>query len=195
MQLLRFDEERADPVDELVGGLEDLGPNPVELSLRTLCDVSHDDYGSHRDLVGYGLCATCGRPTRNEVLHLTAGLCEEDWVLERGTEKVISVRRAGVRFNLALVPDAPKTAKNRRRQVRRQNNAEWKAKKARSLKARGRADRRLAQMFPEIHQMLVAEERARDGLSVFPVQTALGAQQPDDFAPVYAALTSEGITV
>lgn len=53
--------------------------------------------------------------------------------------------------------------------------------------------RRLRQLFPELYDTLVAEERARRGLEPWPTATALQAHQPDDFAEVYDALVSEGI--
>lgn len=139
------------------------------------------------ELRGYDACRRC--PDQWVPHHLsvqTGGLCEQCFVANnREPLRALEiVSRAGV---IAMPPKRKKRYKTRT--TKRERDAE---------KAKLAAYRRLAAIFPDFYQMLLAEERVDRGLSPRPKNAApLGHEDPTggttrEFLDVYHHLESMG---
>lgn len=154
-------------------------------------DVSHDDQGSRIELAGYRSCINewCGELILKEIAERTKGFCPscfEDVVGPSIYE--VEIRNRGQRMT------TPVRMKNRPKK-----NKGSRLTSKRAHKANLRAQRRLAMLFPDLYDVLRAEERARDGLDPWPVETVVVTNDgPDvddsvEFARLLAALEEAGI--
>jgi hypothetical protein len=111
---------------------------------------------------GYVTCATCGDPwLLREVANRTGGVCSTCW-RER--------RRPG---SLEVVADATVLTVEARKPHRRRRGTRGASEtRHRSEHARRRAKTRLAHLFPEVYEQLLAEERAAVGLEPWPIEIA-----------------------
>lgn len=135
---------------------------------------------------GYALCP-CGNWVLNEIAARTGGICSACFQAN-GCERrrVIEVVGRGQRLELPLT----KPRRKRRRSRPKSRTAE---------KAKAAARARVAAMFPDLYDIVLAEERARLGLKPWTTDMAVRAHEDPDgevavqFAELAAALEREGI--
>jgi len=156
-------------------------------------DVTHAAHGSQIDLAGYRTCVNewCGDLMLKEVAERTRGFCPPCFrsVTDDALGEV-EVRNRGQRMvtPVRMKTKPPKNKGNR-------------STSKRAHKANVRAMRRLAMLFPDLYDILRAEERARDGLDPWPIETVV--QRGDGpsfgesvgFARLLAALKDADIDV
>lgn len=169
--------------------LEDFCFDLVEPS-RTLDCVQHPTNGSQIDLAGYRGCnnAWCGNLILFEIAQRTGGYCVPCFnIVFQGKTHEVEIRSRGQRM---VAP--------RGRHDRKPNKGNrWTSKQA--GKANQRALKRLRMLFPDLYDVLRAEERARAGLDPWPTEhvvhdnTGIPLEDSIDFARVLAALDEAGV--
>lgn len=163
----------------------DLGVDPVgdlPEPNRQVCTIIAMSQALHAP-AGYSSCRTCGEWVRDEVFTRTDGLCPAHFAAA-GRQRLTSLELVG----RGMVLEIPK-AKGRRRTTKR-GTPERKARKRLAELAKRRARHRLAAIFPEIYDILLAEERGELGLEPWPTAIALrGGNGDDELA--FAALARE----
>ncbi len=136
------------------------------------------------------MCA-CGVWVRDEVAVRTGGECASCFQIH-GSKKVTTIELVG----RGMVIEIPRY-RNRKRKSR--PPTEQAANKKRlSDKAKRAARKRLAAMFPDVYDMLLAEERGLLGLEPWPTEIALRGGDPNielGFAEMMTELESRGVTV
>ena len=115
--------------------------------------------------LGYVLCARCHDSLVIEpVANRTGGICTT-CLEERGSPlTAIEVEARGARFQIPL---------GRRKRPPRKKSPEAKARERVVDKCKERAMKRLRAIFPDLYDILLAEERAAVGLDPWPLGTAL----------------------
>jgi hypothetical protein len=160
--------------------------------LVEVSDAAHEPEATQIDLAGYRSCRNehCGALVLLEVTYRTGGLCVECFRGDLGRNLAeIEVRNQG--RDLTMRMPAGKRAEEK--------GNRWTHMAA--TKARSRADKRLRSLFRDLHDVLLAEERARLGLDPFPLETIVHEPPDGDpsesiaFARVYAALDQHGVDV
>lgn len=142
-------------------------------------------------VVGYGVCrnphCTAGWIIR-EILERTDGLCIDCWRDQYANVLAeIEVRSRGRSLRMPARPRSRRGTKGDRSTA------------VLADKAKRRARKRLAMIFPDLYDVLLAEERARVGLEPFPVEVVLhddvdmDAHETLEFAAVYHALIEHGV--
>jgi hypothetical protein len=156
-------------------------------------DIAHPDDGSRIEIAGYRSCANewCSELILKEIATRTRGFCPPCFSEVTGPSITeIEIRNRGQRMT------TPVRMKNRP-----SKNKGSRLTSKRAHKANVRAMRRLAMMFPDLYDILRAEERSRDGLDPWPVETVVTTNDgPDvdesvDFARLLAALDEAGVDV
>lgn len=147
------------------------------------------------DVVGYVTCLVCqDQLVITPVAGRTGGLCL-DCFRARGNKplRVIEIEARGTRIPIPL---------GRPQRVRKKvKTPEAKARDRVVDKCKERAMKRLRAVFPDLYDILLAEERAAAGLDPWPLGTALrSGPDPDgsqtaDFAAIYHALQDRGVDV
>lgn len=128
-------------------------------------------------VAGYVLCP---RPNHTEpelvpahIAWCTGGVCLACFAVEgRPRVRKIELVRQGQRL---LVPQRSKPVKKRYRYRPERN-----ARKELNRRARERARKRVADMFPELYVVLLAEERERLGLPALPPAVAVQGGDPTE---------------
>jgi len=146
---------------------------------------------SVHEVQGYVLCARCRDSLVIEpVANRTGGICTT-CLAERGSPlKEIEVEARGARFQIPL--GRPKRAPRRK-------SPEAKARERVVDKCKERAMKRLRAIFPDLYDILLAEERAAVGLDPWPLGSALrhgpdpDGSQTEAFAVLYHALQDRGV--
>lgn len=148
---------------------------------------------SHTNIVGHTLCVRCQDALVLTVIANRTGQICEQCLTERGSPfKQIEVEANGTRFPVPIGP--PKE--------RRPKRPETEASKAREKvvdKCKDRALRRLRTIFPDLYDILLAEERANAGLPPWPLGSAIrygpdpDGSQTEAFAVLYHALQDLGV--
>jgi hypothetical protein len=158
-------------------------------------DLSHPAHGSQIDLEGYRSCRNqwCESIVLVEVAERTAGLCTPCYRTHLGAQvAAVEVVNRGERLNVVVSRrkrGGPRVGKGDRDTHRKAD------------KAKIRAMRRLKGLFPDLYDVLYAEERARVGLDPWTVDSVINqpaemsAEQTLAFAEVYARLTEHGVDV
>lgn len=122
---------------------------------------------------------------------MTDGVCPE--AFERRTGPRASTVELVMRGRRIMVP----TSENRKRH-RRPNDAK-KLRRKHNEKAKHAARLRLAAMFPDLFDVLLAEERAERGLEPWPVENAARSDRNAEvelgFAELFAELETRGVDV
>jgi hypothetical protein len=153
-------------------------------------DTSHQPEATQIDFAGYRACRNehCDELVVLEVTQRTGGLCTTCFRGELGKNLAeIEVRNAGRSLRMSMPGRTPSREKGNR----------WTHMAG--TKARARADKRLRQLFRDLYDVMLAEERARLGLEPFPLETVVheppeaDASETIAFARVYAALDQHGV--
>ena len=156
-----------------------------------MADAAHEPEATQLDIAGYRSCRNehCGGLILLEVSQRTKGLCVDCFRGELGASLAeIEVRNHG-RAQRMQIP-------RRSKPEPRKGNA-WTHHA--SSRARAKADKRLRQLFRDLYDVLLAEERARFGLDPFPLETAVNEPSDGDasetiaFAAIYASLDQHGV--
>lgn len=160
-----------------------------------MSDASHAEQPSQIDVAGYRACRNewCTNIELVEVTYRTNGLCFDCFRGDLGSQ----IAEVEVRNNARVMSMKAATHNSRRSANTSKGN---RATKAAAMKAAKAADRRLRALFPELYEVLRAEERARFGLEPFPVDNILREAEGDvsetiSFARVYDALDEQGVDV
>jgi hypothetical protein len=139
---------------------------------------------------GYELCSVCQTPVVMEVSARTGGRCTKCWASTTvDRTKVLEVVGLGRR---ARVTVGASTAKKDKPPANTKKLAE---------RCKHKALRRLRALFPDLYDVLLAEERAKHGLEPWPIERAavttdgLDAEATLAFAEVYHALSERGVDV
>lgn len=108
---------------------------------------------------------------RVEVARVTGGVCDEAYrILNQQRLTEIELVGRGSRIRVPITRSRKKPDRHLTpEQVRRKKQSE---------KAKDRARKRLAAIFPDLYETLVAEERAEMGLEPWPVERAVKAADP-----------------
>lgn len=181
-------EESAEIERESVDSGVDL-PGDLFEADRRMCTI-----GAMSDLVhaveGYALCCSCAeRWVPEAVASRLAGRCHECYREDSGARlgRIEVVGRGG-RVTVPLSRKRRRKAMTPGRAQRRKLNA----------KAKDAARRRLAAMFPDAYDILLAEERGQRGLEPWPAEVAARGGDPEAdlaFAELQAELDARGVTV
>lgn len=168
----------------MINLVEDLLPDLIEADIRV-----GDLNSACHEIEGYVTCRNpgCGTIIVKQVAQRTFGFCD---LCAKGLigkpARVAEVINAGRRAYLPL-----KTHKAER--------CKYPDREKKAEKARLRAMKRLKVMFPEIYDILLAEERSKEGLNPWTVERAIdrseraASEATLDFANVYAALSQQGV--
>jgi hypothetical protein len=156
-----------------------------------MSDLPHSPDDSQIDLAGYRACLNewCGELVLKEVAERTRNYCPECWrKLFNSDLTEIEIRGRGFKTQMPLrtktTPKRNKGNKGRSQQVE---------------KAKIRAMKRLRAIFPDLYDMILAEERARAGLDPWPVEMAVrgsndrDGEQTIEFAHMYHLLKQAGV--
>lgn len=152
-------------------------------------EAAHGGEACQIDVAGYRACRNSWCPTLvlAEVAERTDGLCTECFRGQLGAKvAAVEIRNKGRILSM-----------QRTRGRARAGSKGNRATKTSAENAKRNAMRRLRDLFPELYQLLLGEERARLGLEPFPLETAV--HEPTDasltieFARVYDALDQHGV--
>lgn len=178
-----MNKQSADIHDHRVNLIENRVPDVVKGGGDLNSDV--------HEVEGYVTCKNmgCGSLVVKQVARRTFGFCE---ICARNllgkSVRVAEVVNAGRRSYVPL--------KNRKTEKSKYPDTEKRAEKARN-----RAMKRLRALFPEIYDILLAEERSKEGLNPWSIERAVdqAGEEPSkatlDFANVYAALSQQGVDI
>jgi hypothetical protein len=154
-------------------------------------EIAHSEHGSQLEVAGYRTCRNewCGELMLREIAERTKGFCPTCFrELANGQITEVEVRNRGQRMTTPVrMKSQPAKNKGNRQTSRRAH------------KANVRAMKRLAMLFPDLYDILRAEERARDGLDPWPVETVVKKNDGPDadasigFARLLAALDERGV--
>lgn len=181
-------EETADCDRRCVDFTEDLLGDLVEGP--TIHGVSGHEVDDTPDLAGYTACSVCRQLILDEVARVTGGLCGEHWRLRLDPVKVIELGNRSARY--PVYPGASRRQRRRKRSTKTRTANEGLAEKARRA-----AQRRMKDVFPEIYELFLGEERERLGLPPFPIERTLlmpdadATQETVEFAALYDRLLKE----
>jgi hypothetical protein len=142
------------------------------------------------DVEGYVICEQGSHWVLREIARRTGGLCPECFQRAGGQRlRTIEVVGAGARISVPV---------NRRRRPRPTTDARRRSKRA-AERARERARKRLAHMFPDLYDIVLADERARAGLNPWTIDRVVTDHGDPDgeialgFAELDLALEREGV--
>jgi len=127
-------------------------------------------------VLGYQVCKRCGVPVLDLIAYKTDGLCPADHREYMASRlDVIELRGKGLRVPISETK--PKTDyqrdKNAAKNKRRRQDPDRRRKERLREHAKRRAYVRLRHLFPEVFDVLMADERARAGLAPWSVDMAL----------------------
>lgn len=147
------------------------------------------------EIVGYVVCVGCGNELVLDVIAgRTGGLCPACFAAHGKPLRTIEVEARGTRIPVPL-------EKPRRRRAKKNPSPEAKARERQIDKCKDRARKRLQAIFPDLYDILLAQERAAAGFDPWPYGTALrSGPDPDGnlttrFAALYHALDERGVDV
>jgi hypothetical protein len=139
-------------------------------------------------VLGFTTCLHCGIAVIEETAWKSGGLCPKCFraEMELRTQPIeVTHRKARITTTLGHSPSerARRARKNRRKHERRIHDPELRARRRKVARAKERALRRLRMLYPEAYDLLLAEERARDGLDPWPNHQSrlLGVSGADAF--------------
>jgi hypothetical protein len=162
---------------------------------RRLCSIrpmeqSHADDRSPVEVEGLVLCREHGNHwVRDEVARRTGGLCPEAWQAKQGRRsETIELVMRGRRLKVPVTRPRQKHNKTL--------TSEQKHRKKQAEKAKEAARKRVAAMFPDLYDTILADERAQRGLEPWTVEQAVrGGDANVDlgFAELFAELEDRGV--
>lgn len=148
--------------------------------------------GETHDVAGYVVCDGCrNNIVLDVVARRTGNLCTDCLVANQGPLREIEIEARGTRLAIPAHPA--------RKRQKRKPTPEAKARDRVVDACKDRARKRLVALFPDLYDILLAEERANAGLEPWPLQAAVKAgPDPDgsqtvDFALLYHALDDRGV--
>jgi hypothetical protein len=202
--LLRFGEQSAHLKGPLVGDGVDPITDPVEGRRRSIrgVDQTHRSEPTEIEVLGHVLCE-CGAWVAQAIADRTGGSCPKCFAAGLSAKtKVIEVRSYGRTIGMPAIrpKSVAKRAKNvRATRKREQARPELRQRNQTSIAASRSAMKRLRNIFRDIYEILLAEERAKLGLDPFPAaRLAMPvdrevAEKCLDWATVYDALDHHGV--
>lgn len=142
---------------------------------------------------GYGICRLCQSAELDIVLWKTNGLCAACFRdgANRLFSEVIAHHASGERVRLSLVSEKRSPGERRRRRFRSKRERTDHERKVR--RAEAAALRRLKHLYPDVYEVLVADERSERGLEPWTVERAVTAHHAGshfDELAAYAGTTS-----
>lgn len=145
--------------------------------------------GELHQVAGYIRCLDCGRLVPEGFGYQTSRRCSECWT-GKSPLLALEVMVRGSRRTLRITKN-----KDRARWPKGDPRG-WRDGPARN--SRFAAQRRIAQLFPDLYAVILDEERVKRGLHPVarynPVEYEEAVSETLDFNDVYAALRSSGVT-
>lgn len=145
------------------------------------------------DVVGYALCVGCGDDLVLDIVaRRTGGLCTTCFDRRGGALRHIEIEARGARIPIRLGPPA-------RTRIRSRASHDSKTREKIVDKCRDRARKRLQAIFPDLYDILLADERAQAGLDPWPLAMAVRSgpdpdgSQTEAFARIYHLLEDRGV--
>jgi hypothetical protein len=128
-------------------------------------------------IFGHTACGQCLKPVLNEIAYKTRGLCADCFREQAGSiinpvMVVVDGREKIVLRNVSHRTPAERSQRARARKRKRQQPDEKQRRKDVAACAE-RARRRLQRLFPELWEVLLADERAKAGLAAWTIDRAL----------------------
>lgn len=141
------------------------------------------------DVVGYTICSHHGNHwVRDEVACRTGGMCPEAFAETHGQRSAtLELVGRGMKIQIPV---------RKRRHKPKTKTPAQQARKRESERAKDAARKRLAAMFPDLYDMLVADERAARGLEPWPTERAIrggDATVELGFAELLSELDDRGV--
>jgi len=135
------------------------------------------------NVLGYTACRECGTPVIDAIAFKTSNRCpthHREWVARR--IEAIELRGKGLRVPIPV--DKPSTIYDRKRnaaknKARREDPVKRRKEHLRE-RAKQAAYRRLRSLFPDVFDVLVAQERERLGLPAWSIDMALTPGSTDE---------------
>lgn len=122
---------------------------------------------------GYALCVSCSETwVRNEVARRTDDRCPECFAASGG-KRITELELVGRGMKVKI------PIKSGRKRAARPDTPERAARRREARKARVAARKRLAAIFPDLYDVILADERASRGLEPWPVDVAVRGNAPD----------------
>lgn len=152
-----------------------------------------DQADTASQVFGYTVCSTCGDAVLTEIAWKTSGRCAPCFrahfneVLDEIV--VITPDRQELRVKVRPSKRHPSELAGRRRAKKRAKKRPDVRDRARiAATAQARAKTRLARLFPEIYEVMLADERAKLGLEAWTIERAITPHKVDE--STYALLRS-----
>lgn len=125
-------------------------------------------------IAGYTICRRCPAFVLNEVAHKTGGMCADCFRAAANHVLDAVVVRTEEREPLRLkIHASRKSPAEQRRRAKRPKSARDRAQGKKAERAALKAMRRLRDIFPEIYEVLLADERAKAGLNAWTIDRCL----------------------
>lgn len=130
------------------------------------------------DVAGHTACQECNAFVLDVVAYKTGGLCADCFrkhaaaIIEPAMVVIAGRQRIVLRTNVSRRTPAVRAARARARKRKRQEPDERRHRQELAACAE-RARRRLQRLFPELWEVLLADERARAGLNAWTIDRAL----------------------
>lgn len=137
---------------------------------------------------GYVLCVECDETwVRSEVAQRTSGRCPKCYAVDGSRLAEIELVGRGMKVRVPV---------RGRRQTPRRRTEAGRERRRQARAAKDAARKRLAAIFPDLFDVLVADERAARGLEPWPVEVAARGGSPDvdvAFAELSLELSGRGV--
>lgn len=144
-----------------------------------------DNDGTPSQVFGYEVCSTCGNAVLTEVAWKTDGRCAECFRVEfnRILDEILVMTsdRQELRVRVRRTKRHPSELAGRRRAKKTaKKRPDVRARARLSVNAQQRAKARLARLFPEIYEVMLADERSKLGLDAWTIERALTPHRVDE---------------
>lgn len=126
------------------------------------------------NVFGYSACSRCQTAVLQEIAWKTGGLCSTCFRESPNVREIIAVTKNREKVRLTLSKRTPGDRAQRARAKKRARSRDEQREKARvSMLASTRAKAALTRAYPEVYEVLLAEERAKLGLEPWTLDRAL----------------------
>jgi hypothetical protein len=133
------------------------------------------------NVFGYQACSRCTAAVLNEIAWKTDGLCSTCFRDSPNVREIIAVTKDREKIRLTLSKRTPGERAQRTRAKKRARSRDEQREKARaSALASTRAKAALTRAYPEVYEVLLAEERAKVGLEPWTLDRALTPHRVTD---------------
>jgi hypothetical protein len=130
-------------------------------------------------IFGYETCRLCGTPVLDIVAAKTAKLCPTCFRDKTNPffNEVVAYNNDGTRVKLRLV-GRKRSPGHKAAKKRAKTGAAAKVRERQLRRVHARALRRLRDLYPDVFEVLLADERAKEGLEPWTIERALTPHAP-----------------